>query len=77
MYRLLPITRSEFGQVFGNEVTHETIGHLRGLGSIAAGPRSPQLGSLEDAGLLSKDRLLAGDFAISLHDEAKPGASKR
>ncbi|MGO4408062.1 SMC-Scp complex subunit ScpB, partial [Bosea sp. RAF48] len=84
-----PITRAELGQVFGKEVSRDTIGHLRKLGFIAAGPRSPQPGApytyvttpaflsqfgfetlrdlpdferLEDAGLLSKDRLLEGDL---------------
>jgi len=83
-----PITRAELGQVLGKAVSRDTIGHLRKLGFIAAGPRSPQPGApytyvttsaflsrfgfetlrdlpdfemLEDAGLLSKDRLLAGD----------------
>ncbi|MCP4561880.1 MAG: SMC-Scp complex subunit ScpB [Bosea sp.] len=86
-----PITRGELGQFFGKEVSRDTIGHLRGLGFIAAGPRSPQPGApytyvttkeflshfgfdtlrdlpdmeaLEDAGLLSKERLLAGDIPI-------------
>lgn len=84
-----PITRTELGEVFGREVSRDTIGHLRRLGFIAAGPRSPQPGapysyvttpeflshfgfdtlrdlpdyeSLEDAGLLSKKHLLAGDL---------------
>lgn len=84
-----PITRGELGQFFGKEVSRDTIGHLRGLDLIAAGPRSPVPGApytyvttkeflshfgfdtlrdlpdmeaLEDAGLLSKERLLAGDF---------------
>lgn len=88
-----PITRSELGQVFGKEVSRDTVGHLRKLGFIAAGPRSPQPGApytyvttpaflsqfgfetlrdlpefekLEDAGLLSKDRLLAGDLLPSI-----------
>lgn len=87
-----PITRGELGQFFGKEVSRDTIGHLRGLGFIAAGPRSPQPGApytyvttkeflahfgfstlrdlpdiemLEDAGLLSKEKLLAGDIPIS------------
>ncbi len=87
-----PITRGELGQIFGKEVSRDTIGHLRALGFIAAGPRSPQPGApytyvttpaflshfgfdtlrdlpdmeaLEDAGLLSKDRLLAGDFPVA------------
>jgi segregation and condensation protein B len=84
-----PITRSELSQFFGKEVSRDTIGRLRGLEFIAAGPRSPQPGApytyvttkgflshfgfdtlrdlpdmemLEDAGLLSKDKMLAGDF---------------
>lgn len=87
-----PITRAELGAVFGKEVSRDTIGHLRKLGFIAAGPRSPLPGApytyvttpaflsefgfetlrdlpdmekLEDAGLLSKDRLLAGDLMPS------------
>ena len=88
-----PITRGELGQFFGREISRDTIGHLRRLGFIAAGPRSPQPGApytyvttreflshfgfdtlrdlpdmeaLEDAGLLSKDRLLAGDIPLGL-----------
>ena len=88
-----PITRAELGAVFGKEVSRDTIGHLRKLGFIAAGPRSPQPGApytyvttpaflsqfgferlrdlpdfekLEDAGLLSKDKLLAGDLMPSV-----------
>lgn len=91
-----PITRGELGQVFGKEVSRDTIGHLRGLGFIAAGPRSPQPGSpytyvttkeflghfgletlrdlpdteaLEDAGLLSKEKLLAGEIPIARNSE--------
>lgn len=87
-----PITRSELSQFFGKEVSRDVIGHLRGLGFIAAGPRSPQPGApytyvttreflshfgfntlrdlpdmeaLEDAGLLSKGRLLAGEFPLA------------
>lgn len=87
-----PITRAELGHVFGKEVSRDTIGQLRKLGFIAAGPRSPQPGApynyvttpaflsrfgfetlrdlpdfelLEDAGLLSKDRLLAGEFPVA------------
>ncbi|MFG1285118.1 MULTISPECIES: SMC-Scp complex subunit ScpB [Xanthobacteraceae] len=87
-----PITRGELGQFFGKEVSRDTIGHLRRLGFVAAGPRSPTPGApytyvttpaflshfsfdtlrdlpdmeaLEDAGLLSKDRLLAGDFPVA------------
>lgn len=88
-----PITRGELGKFFGREISRDVIGHLRGLGFIAAGPRSPQPGApytyvttreflshfgfdtlrdlpdmeaLEDAGLLSKDRLLAGDIPLGL-----------
>ncbi|PZQ83486.1 SMC-Scp complex subunit ScpB [Ancylobacter polymorphus] len=88
-----PITRGELSQFFGREISRDTIGHLRRLGFIAAGPRSPQPGApytyvttreflshygfdtlrdlpdmeaLEDAGLLSKDRLLAGDIPVGL-----------
>ena len=84
-----PITRGELGQFFGKEVSRDLIGHLRGLGFIASGPRAPQPGApytyvttngflshfgfntlrdlpdmemLEDAGLLSKEKLLAGDM---------------
>lgn len=91
-----PITRSELGQVFGKEVSRDTISYLRKLGFIAAGPRSPQPGApytyvttpaflsqfgfgtlrdlpdferLEDAGLLSKDRLLAGEIPITAVEE--------
>ncbi|MBN9072296.1 MAG: SMC-Scp complex subunit ScpB [Rhizobiales bacterium] len=90
-----PITRGELSQFFGKEVSRDMIGHLRSLGFIAAGPRSPQPGApytyvttkgflshfgfdtlrdlpdmeaLEDAGLLSKDRLLAGDIPILASD---------
>lgn len=84
-----PITRGELGRVFGKEISRDVISHLRALGFIAAGPRSPTPGApytnvttkaflsqfgfdtlrdlpdielLEDAGLLSKDRLLADGF---------------
>ncbi|MEP9369995.1 SMC-Scp complex subunit ScpB [Xanthobacter sp. VNH20] len=40
-----PITRGELGQFFGKEISRDTIGHLRGLDFIAAGPRSPVPGA--------------------------------
>ena len=40
-----PITRAELGQFFGKEVSRDLIGALRGLGFIAAGPRSPVPGA--------------------------------
>jgi segregation and condensation protein B len=88
-----PITRSELSSFFGKEVSRDLIGHLRGAGLIASGPRSPTPGApytyvttkeflfefgldtlrdlpdfeaLEDAGLLSKEKLLAGDIPTSL-----------
>ncbi|MEQ1954880.1 SMC-Scp complex subunit ScpB [Mesorhizobium sp. CN2-181] len=95
-----PITRAELSSFFGKEISRDLIGHLRGAGLIASGPRSPTPGApytyvttkefllgfgldtlrdlpdfeaLEDAGLLSKERLLAGDIlfaaeATSLND---------
>jgi len=81
-----PITRGELSSFFGKEISRDLIGHLRGTGMIASGPRSPTPGApytyvttkdfllefgldtlrdlpdfeaLEDAGLLSKDKLLA------------------
>lgn len=84
-----PITRRELTSFFGKEISRDLIGHLRGAGLIASGPRSPTPGApytyvttkafllefgldtlrdlpdfeaLEDAGLLSKERLLAGDI---------------
>lgn len=83
-----PITRGELSSFFGKEISRDFIGHLRGAGLIASGPRSPTPGApytyvttkeflvefgldtlralpdfeaLEDAGLLSKEKLLAGD----------------
>lgn len=91
-----PITRGELGQFFGKEVSRDLIGHLRGLGFIASGPRAPQPGApytyvttngflshfgfntlrdlpdmemLEDAGLLSKEKLLAGEFPDPLPED--------
>lgn len=92
-----PITRGELGRVFGKEISRDVIGHLRALGFIAAGPRSPTPGApytnvttkaflshfgfeslrdlpdielLEDAGLLSKDRLLADGLPVGLGTDA-------
>ncbi|MFK8254128.1 SMC-Scp complex subunit ScpB [Ancylobacter terrae] len=42
---LQPITRGELGRFFGREVSRDTVGHLRRLGFIAAGPRAPQPGA--------------------------------
>ncbi|MEZ5784382.1 MAG: SMC-Scp complex subunit ScpB [Rhizobiaceae bacterium] len=88
-----PITRAELSSFFGKEISRDLIGHLRGAGLIASGPRSPTLGApytyvttkefllefgldtlrdlpdfeaLEDAGLLSKEKLLAGDIPAGL-----------
>jgi chromosome segregation and condensation protein ScpB len=90
-----PITRGELSSFFGKEVSRDLIGHLRGAGLIAFGPRSPTPGApytyvttkefllefgldtlrdlpdfeaLEDAGLLSKEKLLAGDIPVGLAD---------
>jgi chromosome segregation and condensation protein ScpB len=91
-----PITRGELSSFFGKEVSRDLIGHLRGAGLIAFGPRSPTPGApytyvttkefllefgldtlrdlpdfeaLEDAGLLSEEKLLAGDIPVGLADE--------
>ncbi|WIW50396.1 SMC-Scp complex subunit ScpB (plasmid) [Bradyrhizobium sp. 62B] len=40
-----PITRSELSFFFGKKVSRDLIGHLRGLGFIASGPRTPQPGA--------------------------------
>lgn len=88
-----PITRGDLSTFFGKEVSRDLIGHLRGAGFIASGPRSPTPGApytyvttkdillefgldtlrdlpdfeaLEDAGLLSKEKLLAGDIPVAL-----------
>jgi segregation and condensation protein B len=87
-----PITRAELSSFFGKEVSRDLIGHLRGAGFIASGPRSPTPGApytyvtakefllafgldtlrdlpdfeaLEDAGLLSKEKLLAGEIPLA------------
>ena len=91
-----PITRGELSSFFGKEIPRDLIGHLRGAGLIASGPRSPSPGApytyvttkafllefgldtlrdlpdfeaLEDAGLLSKEKLLAGDIPDALGAE--------
>jgi chromosome segregation and condensation protein ScpB len=101
-----PITRAELSSFFGKEISRDLIGHLRGAGLIASGPRSPTPGApytyvttkqfllefglatlrdlpdfeaLEDAGLLSKEKLLAGDIPTGLasgegDDEEEPEA---
>src|SRR4029079_15438401 len=101
-----PITRGELSSFFGKEISHDLIGHLRGAGLIASGPRSPTPGApytyvttkefllefgldtlrdlpdfeaLEDAGLLSKEKLLAADIPAGLgsgddEDEEEPKA---
>ncbi|MER9648663.1 SMC-Scp complex subunit ScpB [Mesorhizobium sp. M0199] len=95
-----PITRAELSSFFGKEISRDFIGHLRGAGLIASGPRSPTPGApytyvttkefllefgldtlrdlpdfeaLEDAGLLSKEKLLAGEIMpgfAGAHEEA-------
>ncbi len=91
-----PVTRAELSSFFGKEVSRDLIGHLRGAGMIASGPRSPTPGApytyvttkafllefgfdtlrdlpdfeaLQDAGLLSKEKLLAGDIPTGLAGE--------
>ncbi|TIT20132.1 MAG: SMC-Scp complex subunit ScpB [Mesorhizobium sp.] len=92
-----PITRAELSSFFGKEISRDLIGHLRGAGMIASGPRSPTPGApytyvttktflshfgldtlrdlpdfeaLEDAGLLSKEKLLAGDIMPGFSNDA-------
>ena len=92
-----PVTRAQLSAFFGKEVSRDVIGHLRALGFIAAGPRSPTPGApytlvttkaflshfgfdtlrdlpdierLEDAGLLSMDKVLAGGFPDGLGIDA-------
>ena len=96
-----PITRGELSSFFGKEISRDLIGHLRGAGLIASGPRSPTPGApytyvttkkfllefgldtlrdlpdfeaLEDAGLLSKEKLLAGDIMPGFADAGDSGA---
>lgn len=40
-----PITRTELSSFFGKEISRDLIGHLRGAGLIASGPRSPTPGA--------------------------------
>lgn len=40
-----PITRAELSSFFGKEISRDLIGHLRGAGLIASGPRSPTPGA--------------------------------
>ncbi|RVC84024.1 SMC-Scp complex subunit ScpB [Mesorhizobium sp. M4A.F.Ca.ET.022.05.2.1] len=96
-----PITRAELSSFFGKEISRDFIGHLRGAGLIASGPRSPTPGApytyvttkefllefgldtlrdlpdfeaLEDAGLLSKEKLLAGDILPGFADDGENNA---
>lgn len=96
-----PITRAELSSFLGKEIGRDLIGHLRGAGLIASGPRSPTPGApytyvttkkfllefgldtlrdlpdfeaLEDAGLLSKEKLLAGDIMPGFADAGDSGA---
>lgn len=89
---LQSVTRGELSGLIGKEVSRDTIHHLRGLGFIASGARSPEpeapytdlttkgflaqfgfgslrelpdMKALEDAGLLSKDKLLAGEIPVA------------
>lgn len=40
-----PITRGEIGKITGKEVSRDAIAHLRSLGFVSSGPRSPQPGA--------------------------------
>lgn len=40
-----PITRAEISKIAGKEVSRDTIAHLRSLGFVSSGPRSPQPGA--------------------------------
>ncbi|WP_245482278.1 SMC-Scp complex subunit ScpB [Mesorhizobium sp. M4A.F.Ca.ET.050.02.1.1] len=98
-----PITRAELSSFFGKEISRDFIGHLRGAGLIASGPRSPTPGApytyvttkefllefgldtlrdlpdfeaLEDAGLLSKEKLLAGDIMPGFSDSDQDDGSE-
>lgn len=40
-----PVTRGEISKITGKEVSRDTIAHLRSLGFVSSGPRSPQPGA--------------------------------
>ena len=40
-----PVTCAELSEIFGKEVSRDTIGNLRGAGFIGSGPRSPTPGA--------------------------------
>jgi segregation and condensation protein B len=42
---LQPVTRRDIGHLIGKEVSRDTIGYLRSLGFVVAGPRSPEPGA--------------------------------
>lgn len=98
-----PVARAELGQIFGKEVSRDTIAFLRGLGFIGSGPRSPQPGApytyvttdtflthfglntlrelpdfeaLEEAGLLSKTKLMAETFDTGLIVETEESSDE-
>jgi segregation and condensation protein B len=91
-----PITRREISNIIGEEVSRDTIAHIRSLGFVSSGPRSPQPGApytlvttrtflssfgletlrdlpnvelLEDAGLLSRERMFDGDIPIASDEQ--------
>lgn len=40
-----PVTRGQISKITGKEVSRDTIAHLRSLGFVSSGPRSPQPGA--------------------------------
>ena len=75
---LQPATRAELSRLVGKEVSRDTIGRLKSLDLIAAGPRDlPDIERLEDAGLLRRpstgmdfDGVLGiGEDAVELAEE--------
>jgi chromosome segregation and condensation protein ScpB len=40
-----PVTRGELSEMFGKEVSRDTVAALRGAGFIGSGPRSPTPGA--------------------------------